>query len=63
MEKKLSLSQQVAEIGANLKYEDLPERVINNSKTVSPELKKYKRHDEIIEALRSLDYVYFIDEL
>ena len=30
---------------------------------VSPELKKYKRHDEIIEALRSLDYVYFIDEL
>ena len=30
---------------------------------VSPELKKYKRHDEIIEALRSLDYVCFIDEL
>ena len=30
---------------------------------VSPELKKYKRHDEIIEALRSLDYVYFIDDL
>ena len=30
---------------------------------VSPELKKYKRHDEIIEALRSLDYVYLIDEL
>lgn len=30
---------------------------------VSAELKKYKRHDEIIEALRSLDYVYFIGEL
>lgn len=30
---------------------------------VSSELKKYKRHDEIIEALRSLEYVYFIDEL
>lgn len=30
---------------------------------VSAELKKYKRHDEIIEALRSLEYVYFIDEL
>ena len=30
---------------------------------VSGELKKYKRHDEIIEALRSLDYVYFIGEL
>ena len=32
MEKKLSLSQQVAEIGANLKFEDLPERVVQNSK-------------------------------
>lgn len=30
---------------------------------ISAELKKYKRHDEIIEALRSLDYVYFICEL
>ena len=30
---------------------------------VSEELKKYKRHDEIIEALRSLDYVCFIGEL
>ena len=30
---------------------------------VSAELKKYKRHDEIIEALRTLDYVYFIGEL
>ena len=30
---------------------------------VSGELKKYKRHDEIIEALRTLDYVYFIGEL
>ncbi len=27
-----SLSQQVAAIGANLKFEDLPERVVNNSK-------------------------------
>ncbi len=27
-----SLSQQVAEIGAGLKFEDLPERVVNNSK-------------------------------
>ena len=32
MEKKLSLSQQIAEIGAGLKFEDLPERVVNNSK-------------------------------
>lgn len=29
----------------------------------SAELKKYKTHDEIIEALRTLDYVYYIGEL
>ncbi len=29
----------------------------------SAELKKYKTHREIIEALRCLDYVYYIDEL
>ena len=29
----------------------------------SAELKKYKTHKQIIEALRTLDYVYFIDEL
>ena len=32
MEKKESLSQQVAKIGAGLKFEDLPERVVQNSK-------------------------------
>ncbi len=32
MEKNLSLSQQVAEVGANLKYEDLPDLVVENSK-------------------------------
>lgn len=29
----------------------------------SPELKKYKTHCEIIEALRSLDYIYHIEEM
>ena len=29
----------------------------------SPELKQYKKHTEIIEALRSLDYVYYIEEM
>ena len=29
----------------------------------SPELKKYKEHREIIEALRSLDYIAHIEEL
>lgn len=32
MEKELSLSQQIAQIGENLKFEDLPERVVKNSK-------------------------------
>ena len=30
---------------------------------ISPELKQYKKHSEIIEALRSLDYVYYIEEM
>ncbi len=30
---------------------------------VSKELKKYKTHREIIEALRSLDYIYYIEEM
>lgn len=29
----------------------------------SAELKKYKTHTEIIEALRSLDYIYYIEEM
>ena len=29
----------------------------------SEELKKYKTHEEIIEALRSLDYIYHIEEM
>ena len=29
----------------------------------SQELKKYKTHTEIIEALRSLDYIYYIEEM
>lgn len=29
----------------------------------SPELKKYKTHTDIIEALRSLDYIYHIEEM
>ena len=29
----------------------------------SAELKQYKKHEEIIEALRSLEYVYYIEEM
>ncbi|MCQ2387604.1 MAG: MgtC/SapB family protein [Clostridia bacterium] len=32
-------------------------------KIESPELKKYKTHKEIIEAIRTLDYVYYIEEM
>ena len=30
---------------------------------ISAELKKYKTHKEIIEALKSLDYIYHIEEI
>ncbi len=30
---------------------------------ISPELKKYKTHHEIIEALKSLEYIYHIEEM
>ena len=30
---------------------------------ISDELKKYKTHHEIIEALKSLEYVYHIEEM
>jgi putative Mg2+ transporter-C (MgtC) family protein len=29
----------------------------------SKELKKYKSHSEIIDALRSIDYIYHIEEM
>ena len=29
----------------------------------SPELKQYKKHAEIIEALQSLEYVHYIEEM
>ena len=29
----------------------------------SKELKKYKTHDEIIEALRSIEYIHYIEEI
>lgn len=31
--------------------------------TCSPELKKYKTHKETVEALSSLDYIYYIEEM
>ena len=54
----------IDEIEANPAYLNSGLSVYSVSVSISsPELKKYKTHREIIEALQSLDYVYYIDEL
>lgn len=58
------LGLRIDDIESNPAYASSGLSVYSVSVTItSAELKKYKRHDEIIAALRSLDYVYFIDEL
>ena len=58
------LGLRIDDIESNPAYAGSGLSVYSVSVTItSAELKKYKRHDEIIAALRSLDYVYFIDEL
>lgn len=58
------LGVRIDDIESNPAYLNSGLSVYSISLTItSAELKKYKRHDEIIEALRSLDYVYFITEL
>ena len=58
------LGLRIDDIESNPAYLNSGLSVYSISVTItSPELIKYKRHDEIIVALRSLDYVYFIDEL
>ena len=58
------LGLRIDDIESNPAYASSGLSVYTVSVTItSAELKKYKRHDEIIAALRSLDYVYFIDEL
>ena len=39
------------------------EGIWNNIKQKLQELKKDKKHSDIIEALRSLDYIYYIEEI
>lgn len=57
------LGLRIDDIESNPAYASSGLSVYSVSVTItSAELKKYKRHDEIIAALRSLDYVYFIDE-
>lgn len=58
------LGLRIDDIESNPAYASSGLSVYSVSVTItSAELKKYKRHDEIIAVLRSLDYVYFIDEL
>lgn len=58
------LGVRIDDIESNPAYLNSGLSVYSISLTItSAELKKYKRHDEIIEALRSLEYVYFITEL
>ena len=37
--------------------------IIGQEELINQELKKYKCHSQIIEALRSLEYIAFIDEI
>jgi len=59
-----ALGIRIDDIESNPAYIGSGLSVFSVSFTVtSPELKQYKKHGEIIEALRSLDYVYYIEEM
>ena len=59
-----ALGIRIDDIESNPAYIGSGLSVFSVSFTVtSPELKQYKQHTEIIEALRSLDYVYYIEEM
>ena len=58
------LGLRIDDIESNPAYLNSGLSVYSVSITIcSGELRRYKRHKEIIEALRSLDYIHFIDEL
>lgn len=59
-----ALGMRIDDIESNPAYLNSGLSVFTVSFTVaSAELKQYKKHGEIIEALRSLDYVYYIEEM
>ena len=59
-----ALGIRIDDIESNPAYIGSGLSVFSVSFTVtSPELKQYKKHAEIIEALRSLEYVYHIEEM
>jgi len=58
------LGLRVDDIESNVAYHNSGLSVYTISLTVaSPELKKYKTHSEIIQAINSLDYVCYIEEI
>ncbi len=58
------LGMRIDDIEANPAYINSGLSVYSVSLTIeSQELKKYKTHKEIIEAMRSLEYVYYIEEM
>lgn len=58
------LGLKIDDIEANPAYANSGISVYSIAITInSKELKKYKTHTEIIEALRSLDYIYHIEEM
>ena len=58
------LGLRIDDMEANQAYRGSGLSVYTITLTVfSPELKKYKTHREIVEAIRSLDYIYHIEEL
>lgn len=59
-----ALGIRIDDIESNPAYVGSGLSVFSVSFTVtSAELKQYKKHEEIIEALRSLEYVYYIEEM
>lgn len=59
-----ALGIRIDDIESNPAYLNSGISVFSVSFTVaSPELKQYKKHEDIISALRSLDYVYHIEEM
>ena len=59
-----ALGIRIDDIDSNPAYVGSGLSVFSVSFTVtSAELKQYKKHEEIIEALRSLEYVYYIEEM
>ncbi len=58
------LGMRIDDIEANTAYQNSGLSVYSVAISISSrELKKYKTHSQIIEALRSLDYIYHIEEM